>query len=143
MRLADVDLDVHDVIHVTGKGSRGRAVPVGDTTALSLDRFLRARGKHPKRKLPNLWLGARGGMTESGVAQMLRRRGAQAGVGDLHPHRFRHRFAHQWRLAGGDDDSLMRLTGWRSRAMLSRYGASAADERARQAYRRLGLGERL
>lgn len=142
--LDDLDLDVHDVIHVIGKGSRGRAVPVGDKTALSLDRYLRERAKHRKAKLPALWLGARGqGMTESGIAQMLRRRGAQARVADVRPHRFRHRFAHQWRLAGGDDDSLMRLTGWRSRAMLGRYGASAADERAREAHRRLGIGDKL
>ena len=29
----------------------------------------------------------------------------------------------------------MRLAGWRSRAMLQRYGASAADARARKAER--------
>jgi site-specific recombinase XerC len=138
-----VDLDVHDVLHVLGKGSRGRAVPFGDKTGTALDRYLRERGKHPKAKLPALWIGSRGAMTSSGIAQMLRRRGAQAGVADLRPHRFRHRFAHQWRLAGGDDDSLMRLTGWRSRAMLARYGALAADERAREAHRRLALGDRL
>jgi site-specific recombinase XerD len=144
LRLQDVDLDVHDVLHVIGKGSRGRAVPFGDKTGAALDRYLRERSKHRRASLPALWLGARGqGMTESGIAQMLRRRGAEAGVDNLRPHRFRHRFAHQWRLAGGDDDSLMRLTGWRSRAMLGRYGASAADERAREAHRRLGLGDRL
>jgi site-specific recombinase XerD len=144
MRVEDVDLDVHDVIHVTGKGSRGRSVPFGDKTGTALDRYLRERAKHRKAKLPELWLGARGlAMTESGIAQMLRRRGAEAGVDDVRPHRFRHRFAHQWRLAGGDDDSLMRLTGWRSRAMLGRYGASAADERAREAHKRLALGDRL
>jgi hypothetical protein len=37
----------------------------------------------------------------------------------------------------------MRLAGWRSREMLARYGASAADQRAREAHKRLNLGDRL
>jgi hypothetical protein len=37
----------------------------------------------------------------------------------------------------------MRLAGWRSREMLGRYGARAADERAREAHRRMGLGDKL
>jgi hypothetical protein len=32
-------------------------------------------------------------------------------------------------------------TGWRSREMVNRYGASAASERARDAHRKLAPGE--
>jgi hypothetical protein len=35
----------------------------------------------------------------------------------------------------------VRLAGWKSRQMLGRYGASAAD--AREAHRRLSPGDRL
>lgn len=145
----DVDF-TQDVLGITVKGGRRRAAPFGTKTGLALERYIRKRNevlRNARKSIDGpLWIGSlrKDRLTIFGISQMLERRCIEAGIQHINPHRFRHTFAHQWmREDDGDETNLMRLMGWHSRQMLSRYGASAADERAREAHRKKSPGDRF
>lgn len=137
-----LDLD-NEMALVTGKGDRVRPVYFGARTSRSLDRYLRARRQHRWAHLPDLWLGERGAMTPDGIRELVRVRAEKAGLEHTWPHKFRHTFAHDFLLAGGQERDLKRLAGWTSDIMLERYGASAADIRARAAAKNMRRGDRV
>jgi site-specific recombinase XerD len=143
IKTTDIDLD-REMALVTGKGNKIRPVYFGARTARALDRYERDRRRHRWSHLEALFLGERGKLTPDGVREIVRYRGQLAGIpGRLHPHRFRHTFAHDFLMAGGQERDLKRLAGWSSDVMLERYGASAADVRAREAAKRLRRGDRV
>ncbi len=143
LRRADVDLD-RGVLTVTGKGSRTRLVSIGDLTIRAVDRYLRVRAKRADAGEPWMWLGRKGRLAETGMAQLIRARSAEAGIaGRVTPHSFRHAYAHSMLSSGMQESDLMAIAGWKSRSMLTRYAASTRQERALKAARALSPVDRL
>src|SRR5260221_1140943 len=114
--LSDIDLRSR-VVRIVAKVRREMVLPIGAKATRDIDRYVRGRAGHPRAADPWLWLGKKGGLTASGVYQMLKERGSAVGLPDLHPHQLRHSFSHDWLASGGSEGDLMRLAGWKTRAM--------------------------
>jgi site-specific recombinase XerD len=141
IQLGDLDLKDPPTVTILGRGGRYRVVAMGRSASEAIDRYLAVRERHPDKGASALWLGTQGPMTSTGIAEVVKRRGIQAGIGPIHPHQLRHTAAHKARLRGMDDDAVMMNMGWTDRSMLHRYGKSAAAERAREAALRIGWGD--
>lgn len=135
LRVGDLNLGqmVAFVEGATSKSRRGRAVAFGPTTAKSITRYLR----HPRAPhVPQepLWRARTGlALTGNEIYHTVRRRAKQAGL-KVYVHQLRHVWASRMLSAGHSEGDVMALGGWSSRDMLSRYGASAASDRAIAAY---------
>lgn len=138
----DVNLS-RGTVRLFGKGRKERLAHLDDHTLEALERYLRERRRHPEADAPWLWLGSRGRLTDSGVGQVIRRRGQLAGISGLHPHDLRHAWRHHAETAGMSRETMMALGGWESDAMLRRYASTTANERALDQARKVGLGDKL
>lgn len=135
IKMKHLDIQLQQV-RITGKGRKDRIVPFTDRTTLILRRYLRARKDHKHSDSPYLWLSRQGNARISTVDKAVRDAAKTTGV-NVHPHMFRHTFAHNWLQSGGQERILMRLMGWTTTEMLKVYAASTEQERAIQAYREL------
>jgi site-specific recombinase XerD len=150
----DPDDESHNDVFLTQRKLRIRLkggdetwVPIGKKAAAAMDRYIRVRARHAQASSPWLWLGVQGHntahMTDSGIRDMVGRRGGQAGIQNVHPHRFRRSFADKWLEAGGSTDDLMHITGWKTYDMVREYTEARGIARAHQAYARLSPGDRI
>jgi site-specific recombinase XerD len=140
----DRDLDLRrSTVRVLGKGGKDNVIPFSDRTAEAIEDYLRARKRHDHRDEPWLWLGKKGRLTDSGIAQTIRDRGRRVGIPNLHAHDFRHAATHHELAGGMNEADVMAKRGWDSPAMLRRYASTTANARMIEASRRLGLGDKL
>jgi site-specific recombinase XerD len=142
MTVDDIDMKARTAQIVRGKGGLGRVVFFGDETALALTRYLRMRKSHRLVHTDALWLGGGGqSFSYAGLQKVFRDRGKLAGVERLHPHLLRHTAAKRWLDAGGSENGVMQVMGWRNSDMLYRYVKASAATRAIEESRRLNLGK--
>ncbi|MES2938843.1 MAG: tyrosine recombinase XerC [Pseudomonadota bacterium] len=106
-----IDIDAADV-HVLGKGSKRRSVPLGSKAIEALRLWLAVRGDVPTTGTA-LFIGRRGTrLTAQSIWQRLRRRSLRAGLATpVHPHMLRHSFASHILQSSGDLRAVQELLG--------------------------------
>ncbi len=119
------DLRADASIKVMGKGAKERIVPVGAATRAAIGRYLERR-ELGSATAPLFVNQAGERLTLTGIQQLLKRLRARAGVGArCNPHTFRHTFARNYLVNGGDVFTLQRMLGHTSLEMVRRYVALA------------------
>ena len=140
--LEDVDFSAR-LVRVTGKGSRERIVPFGETASDALRAYLPVRAAlrkgveedDPESGEP-LFVNARGGrLTTRSMARLLKRRLRAAGLPEeISPHALRHTFATHLLQAGADLRAIQELLGHASLSTTQKYTHLDAA-RLREVYR--------
>ena len=107
------------------KGNKERLVPIGSLVQKALWKYVNCYRPQPiTDKVTRLFLSECGvPLAKSGIQQMLRRYGKEAGITGVRcsPHTFRHTFAKNYLLNGGDIFSLQRILGHSSLASVRVY----------------------
>jgi len=137
LRVQDVDIEA-GLAAVTEKRGKTRLVPFIEPTGEALRAWLAVR---PQDKGPWVFIGlashSRGALTPNSVLQAIKRRAERAGVtGTVNPHAFRHTFARQFLLSGGDLATLSELMGHESVEVTKDYYAIFTVRELQEMHRR-------
>ncbi|MFJ3927936.1 tyrosine-type recombinase/integrase [Streptomyces sp. NPDC090022] len=146
LRVQDLDLRAGTLVVLPIKMDRnsldGRVIPLQPKTVKALTRYLRLRALHKRAADAWLWLGTRNRsrLLYAGLHRMVKRRAEEAGYDPsvVSPHSFCHTWADDLKARGVSGEHIMAVRGWKSPAMLRRYGADMASTRAVNAVQALG-----
>jgi integrase/recombinase XerD len=139
--LDDVDLDDGSVLVRSGKGGKGRRVPIGRAARKALSAYLVRSRPEITRRSPTgagrgaVFLNARGGrLSRQGCWKILKAYARAAGLEDrVSPHTLRHSFATHMLDAGADIRVVQELLGHASLATTQVY-TLVSDRRLREVY---------
>jgi integrase/recombinase XerD len=122
LKVDDIQLD-EKILTVEGKGRKGRVVPFGDRSLIGLVKYLNRRTKlFGKGEV--LFLTKFGDpLTRRMTNKIIERIGDKANVENvrLSAHTFRHTFAKNWLMNGGDIFSLQKILGHKTLDMVRNY----------------------
>ena len=142
LTLESLRLDEGYVV-VIGKGDKEREVPIGRVAVRYLKKWLDVRPVGEGCDHVFLNLRNHESLRRRGVSLMLKRIQQRAGVEKrIYPHLFRHSFARQYLLGGGDPITLQQILGHSSQEMVKRYVRFTAQELVCQ-HRRSSPGDRV
>jgi len=124
LRISDVDIEKRQAV-VTEKGSKIRYLDFTEKTQAALREWLAVRPS----QTDFLFVGARGQLTRWGITDILRRLKKAAGItGRVNPHSFRHAFAKNYVMNGGDLGTLSDILGHSDVMVTKQYYAIFARE---------------
>ncbi|MBA2427168.1 MAG: site-specific tyrosine recombinase XerD [Actinobacteria bacterium] len=137
----DIDLEGRSLLVRSGKGGKGRVLPLGGGAARALEAYAVTSRPELARRSQSagpggaLWINARGGrLTRQGCWMILKRHASLAGLeARISPHTLRHSFATHMLDAGADIRVVQELLGHASLTTTQIY-TYVSDRRLREVY---------
>jgi site-specific recombinase XerD len=109
-----------EYVRVLGKGSKERRVPLSALAMQSIVEYMTDRP--PGKRSSPVFLSEDGdALNRNSLRLMINRLALKAEVNNAHPHKFRHTFALNYLLNGGDPYSLQIILGHSTMDMVKRY----------------------